>query len=80
MPGVYKVITHKDVKGRNRITGLITFPTNKGDGWERPILNDTGYIPAYGDALAIVCADSETRITAQLLERSSLTSNCCPNT
>ena len=25
MPGVYKVLTHKDVKGRNRITGLITW-------------------------------------------------------
>ena len=40
MPGVYKVVTHKDVKGKNRITGLITFPTNKGDGWDRPILCD----------------------------------------
>ena len=36
MPGVEKVITHKDVKGKNRITGLITFPTNKGDGWYCP--------------------------------------------
>ena len=25
MPGVYRVLTHKDVKGKNRITGLITF-------------------------------------------------------
>ena len=58
MPGVYRVLTHKDVKGKNRITGLITFPTNKGDGWERPILNDTK-IFQYGDALAIVCADTE---------------------
>ncbi len=58
MPGVYKVLTHKDVKGKNRITGLITFPTNKGDGWDRPILNDTKVFQ-YGDALAIVCADSE---------------------
>ncbi|NLO58301.1 MAG: 2Fe-2S iron-sulfur cluster binding domain-containing protein, partial [Synergistaceae bacterium] len=33
MPGVYKIVTSKDIKGRNRITGLITFPTNKGDGW-----------------------------------------------
>jgi len=33
MPGVYKVVTHKDVKGKNRITGLITFPTNKGCGF-----------------------------------------------
>ena len=31
MPGVYKVVTHKDVKGKNRITGLITFPTNKNN-------------------------------------------------
>ncbi|MEF2231125.1 MAG: 2Fe-2S iron-sulfur cluster-binding protein, partial [Pseudodesulfovibrio sp.] len=27
VPGVFKVVTHKDVKGKNRITGLITFPT-----------------------------------------------------
>lgn len=58
MPGVFRVLTHKDVKGKNRITGLITFATNKGDGWERPILNDTKVFQ-YGDALAIVCADTE---------------------
>lgn len=57
MPGVYKVVTYKDVKGKNRITGLITFPTNKGDGWERPILCDKK-IFQYGDAVAIVCADN----------------------
>jgi aldehyde oxidoreductase len=57
MPGVYKVLTHKDVKGKNRITGLITFPTNKGDGWDRPILCDTKVFQ-YGDAIAIVCADT----------------------
>lgn len=57
MPGVYKVITHKDVKGKNRITGLITFPTNKGDGWDRPILCDDK-IFQYGDAIAIVAADT----------------------
>lgn len=57
MPGVYKVITHKDVKGKNRITGLITFPTNKGDGWDRPILCDEK-IFQYGDAIAIVAADT----------------------
>src|ERR1035441_6691714 len=38
MTGVAKVVTWKDVKGKNAITGLITFPTNKGDGWDRPIL------------------------------------------
>lgn len=57
MPGVYKVVTHKDVKGKNRITGLITFPTNKGDGWDRPILCDTKVFQ-YGDAIAIVCAET----------------------
>ena len=55
MPGVAKVITHKDVKGKNRITGLITFPTNKGDGWDRPILCDEK-IFQYGDAIVIVAA------------------------
>ncbi len=45
MPGVVKVVTHKDVKGKNRITGLITFPTNKGDGWDRPILCDDEGLP-----------------------------------
>jgi aldehyde oxidoreductase len=63
MPGVYKVVTHKDVKGKNRITGLITFPTNKGDGWDRPILCDTKVF-MYGDAIAIVCADTEDNARA----------------
>ncbi len=57
MPGVAKVVTAKDIKGKNRITGLITFPTNKGDGWDRPILCDSK-IFQYGDAVAIVCADT----------------------
>ncbi|WP_310598793.1 molybdopterin-dependent aldehyde oxidoreductase [Desulfobulbus sp.] len=58
MPGVHKVVTHKDIKGKNRITGLITFPSNKGDGWDRPILCDTKVFQ-FGDAIAIVCADTE---------------------
>lgn len=58
MPGVVKVVTAKDVKGKNRITGLITFPTNKGDGWDRPILCDEKVFQ-YGDAIAIVCAENE---------------------
>ncbi len=37
---------------------MITFPTNKGDGWDRPILNDTKVFQ-YGDVLAIVCADTK---------------------
>ncbi len=63
MPGVFKVVTHKDVKGRNRITGLITFPTNKGDGWDRPILCDEKVFQ-FGDAMAIVCADTEANARA----------------
>ncbi len=57
MPGVYKIVTAKDIKGKNRITGLITFPTNKGDGWDRPILCDEKVFQ-FGDAMAIVCADT----------------------
>ncbi len=63
MPGVFKVVTHKDVKGKNRITGLITFPSNKGDGWDRPILCDEKVFQ-YGDAIAIVCADTEAHAKA----------------
>ncbi|SIO12004.1 molybdopterin-dependent aldehyde oxidoreductase [Halodesulfovibrio marinisediminis] len=63
MEGVAKVVTHKDIKGKNRITGLITFPTNKGDGWERPILCDDKVFQ-YGDAIAIVCADTEKHAKA----------------
>jgi aldehyde oxidoreductase len=63
MPGVFKVVTHKDVKGKNRISGLITFPTNAGDGWDRPILCDTKVFQ-YGDALAIVCAENEYQARA----------------
>ena len=63
MPGVFKIVTAKDIKGKNRITGLITFPSNKGDGWDRPILCDTKVFQ-YGDAIAIVCADTEKNAKA----------------
>jgi aldehyde oxidoreductase len=63
MPGVVKIVTAKDIKGKNRITGLITFPTNKGDGWDRPILCDEKVFQ-YGDALAIVCAATEEQAKA----------------
>ena len=59
MPGVYKVITAKDVPGKNRINGLVMLPlNNKCDGWDRPILCDEK-IFQYGDAIAIVAADTE---------------------
>lgn len=63
MPGVYRVITHKDVVGKNQITGLITFPTNKGDGWDRPILCDQKVFQ-FGDAIAIVAADTAAHAQA----------------
>ncbi|MEW6439556.1 MAG: molybdopterin-dependent aldehyde oxidoreductase [bacterium] len=63
MPGVCKVVTHRDVRGKNRVSGLITFPSNKGDGWDRPILCDEKVFQ-YGDALAIVCADTEAHAKA----------------
>ncbi len=58
MSGVHCVLTHKDVKGKNRINTLLTYPTNKGDGWDRPMMVDEK-IFQYGDAYAIVCADTE---------------------
>jgi aldehyde oxidoreductase len=63
MPGVTKIITAKDIKGKNRITGLITFPTNKGDGWDRPILCDEKVFQ-FGDAIAIVCAATQKQAKA----------------
>ena len=63
MPGVFKIVTAKDVKGRNLISGLITFPTNKGDGWDRPILCDKKVFQI-GDAIAIVCADTKEQAEA----------------
>ncbi|MGV8906752.1 MAG: molybdopterin-dependent aldehyde oxidoreductase [Acetobacterium sp.] len=62
MPGVFKVITAKDVPGTNRINGL-AFPQNKGDGLERPILNDKKVFQ-FGDALAMVLADTAEQAEA----------------
>jgi len=63
MPGVVKVVTHLDVKGKNRINGFVTFPTNKCDGWDRPILCDSKVFQ-YGDSIAIVCADTKEQALA----------------
>lgn len=62
MPGVFKVITYKDVPGTNRINGL-AFPQNKGDGLERPILNDKKVFQ-FGDAIAMVLADNPAQAEA----------------
>lgn len=64
MPGVFKVITAKDVPGKNRINGLVMMPlNNKCDGWDRPILCDEK-IFQFGDAIAIVAADTEEHARA----------------
>jgi len=63
MSGVVKVVTHRDIKGKNRINGLVTFPSNKCDGWDRPILCDSKVFQ-YGDAIAIVCADTKEQALA----------------
>jgi aldehyde oxidoreductase len=63
MPGVQKIVTHKDVSGNNRIFGTITYPWNKGDGYDRPILCDTK-IFQYGDVVAMVLADTKKRAEA----------------
>ncbi len=62
MEGVFKVLTHKDVKGKNRINGLV-FPNNLGDGFDRPILCDKKVFQ-FGDAIAIVCADTDEQAKA----------------
>ncbi|MDV3429169.1 MAG: molybdopterin-dependent oxidoreductase [Bacillota bacterium] len=56
VPGVFKVLTYKDVPGTNRINGL-AFPSNKGDGKERPILNDKKVFQ-FGDAIAMVLSEN----------------------
>lgn len=64
MPGVFKVITAKDVPGKNRINGLVMLPlNNKCDGWDRPILCDEKVFQ-FGDAIAIVAADTEEHARA----------------
>jgi aldehyde oxidoreductase len=63
MPRVTKVVTWNDVKGKNAITGLITFPTNKGDGWDRPSLCKEKVFH-FGNAIAIVAADTEEHVRA----------------
>ncbi|HLA83120.1 MAG TPA: molybdopterin cofactor-binding domain-containing protein, partial [Thermoleophilia bacterium] len=62
MPGVFKIVTWKDVKGKNLINGL-TNPANKGDGWDRPILCKEKVFQ-FGDAIAIVCATTEEQAKA----------------
>ncbi|MBQ5521349.1 MAG: molybdopterin-dependent oxidoreductase, partial [Oscillospiraceae bacterium] len=67
MPGVVKVITYKDILaagGSNKINGLVMLPKhNKTDGFERPVLC-SDKIFQFGDAIAIVAADTEEHARA----------------
>lgn len=63
MPGVHSVLTAKDVKGGNRIYGMVFLPWSKADGFDRPILCDEKVFQ-FGDAIAIVCADTEANARA----------------
>jgi aldehyde oxidoreductase len=63
MPGVVKVVTHKDVKGINRVPIPIDHPRSTMDGFERPVLNDEK-IFRYGDAVALVIAESNEEARA----------------
>ena len=67
MPGVEKIITAKDIiaaGGKNLINGLVMLPlNNKCDGWDRPVLCDEK-IFQFGDAIAIVAADTEAHARA----------------
>jgi len=60
MPGVFKVITAKDVRGTNRIVGQATACQ---DGLDRPILCDEK-IFMYGDVVALVCAETQAQADA----------------
>ena len=67
MPGVFRVITYKDILaagGTNKINGLVMLPKhNKTDGFERPVLC-SDKIFQFGDAIAIVAADTEAHARA----------------
>ena len=68
MPGVFKIVTAEDIKankGTNRIRGQVGSGTASTDGWERRILVEEGdKIRQWGEAVAIVCADSEAQARA----------------
>lgn len=63
MPGVVKVLTHKDVQGTNRINFPVGYALSKISGSERPILMDEKVF-RYGDVCALVVADTEKNARA----------------
>jgi aldehyde oxidoreductase len=64
MPGVYKVMTAKDVKGPNNMASPAVIPRQKGKGiTEFPIIAGKK-ICRRGDVVALVAADTEERARA----------------
>ena len=63
MPGVPRCSRTRTSPGTNRIFGSVTYPWNKGDGYDRPILCDTK-IFQYGDVVAMVLADTKKQAEA----------------
>jgi aldehyde oxidoreductase len=65
---VFKIVTAADIKankGTNRIRGQVGSKTASTDGWERRILVEEGdKIRQWGEAVAIVCADTEEQARA----------------
>ncbi len=68
-PGVVKVLTHKDVKGLNRIPFSIAHPRVKHSGMERPLLLDKKVF-RWGDPVALVIAETreQARAAAKLVK------------
>jgi len=68
MKGVYKIVTAEDIranKGTNRIRGQVGSATATTDGWERRVIVPEGdKIRQWGEAVAIVCADTEEQAKA----------------
>lgn len=64
MPGVYRVMTAKDVQGTNNIPTFPLAPRHKGEGMpDFPVMVDKK-INRRGDVLALVAADSEAHARA----------------
>lgn len=64
MPGVYKVLLGKDVKGTNIIANPSNHPRSRGEGFNyNKVIADTK-INKRGDVVAVVCADTEEHARA----------------
>lgn len=68
-PGVYKVITAKDVKGTNRLALPLGSAWAKGDGADRPIICEDK-IYRRGDPVAVIAAETrrQARDAAKLVK------------